>query len=201
VPRRAGIHVREAALSDLEAMAGFAAMVRRVPAGRPQRRRIRVAPDVRDRYRALLINPSRRVVLAVDDADTVLGMAVLSVDVAGALLDVPVVRISHLVVDRTQRRRGAGRALVAAAGCYADEAGVEHVSVGVTTTDREANRFLARLGFAPVAVHRIAPLSALRRHLAVPEFDEVAPHVVRRTGLGVRRALGRAPTGEERDLA
>jgi len=125
----------------------------------------------------------------------------LSIDVAGELLDVPVVRVSHLVVDRSQRRRGAGRSLVAAAGSYADEVGVEHVSVGVTTTDRDTNRFLARLGFAPVAVQRIAPLSALRRHLAVPESDDVAAHVVRRSSPRVRRALGRLPVEGERDLA
>ncbi len=199
--RRSGIRVRTAVLGDLDALTGFAELVRRLPANRRHGSRVAACLDARDRYLALLINPGRRVILAVDDADDVLGMAVLSIDVAGELLDVPVVRVSHLVVDRSQRRRGAGRSLVAAAGSYADEVGVEHVSVGVTTTDRDTNRFLARLGFAPVAVQRIAPLSALRRHLAVPESDDVAAHVVRRSSPRVRRALGRLPVEGERDLA
>jgi len=199
--RRGSIAVRIASRDDIDAIVGLAGLVRGLPNGRRHGGRAPAAEDVRSRYETLLINPSRQVILAVDETDEVLGMAVLSVDVAGELLDVPVVRVSHLVVDRTHRRRGAGRALVAAAGSYADEVGVEHVSLGALTTDREANRFLARLGFAPVSVQRIAPLSALRRLLAGPESNDVAAHVVRRSSLRVRRALARQPVEGERDLA
>ncbi|MDP9239318.1 MAG: GNAT family N-acetyltransferase [Actinomycetota bacterium] len=199
--RRGSIAVRTASVDDIDAIIGFSDLVRGLPNGRRHRGRTPAAEDVRGRYQTLLINPSRHVILAVDETDQVLGMAVLSVDVAGELLDVPVVRVSHLVVDRSQRRRGAGRALIAAAGSYANEVGVEHVSVGAVTTDREANRFLARLGFAPVSMQRIAPLPALRHHLAVPESNEVAAHVVRRNSLRIRRALARQPVEGERDLA
>jgi GNAT superfamily N-acetyltransferase len=199
--RRGGIRVRTASPEDIDTIVGFAEMVRALPGSRRPAGRQPAPDEVRGRYETLLVDPDRRVVLAVDDTDAVLGMAVLTVDVAGELLDVPVVRISHLVVDRTQRRRGAGRALVAVAGSYADEIGVEHVTVGAATTDRESNRFLARLGFVPVAVHRVTTLAALRRHLAVTEPDDVAAPVPRRTDLRVRRTVSRLPVGRARDLA
>lgn len=203
--RRGSIHVRLASLDDTDVLLGFAGLVRGLPRGRRQAGRQSAVDEVRSRYQSLLINPGRRVVLAVDDADTVLGMAVFSREMAGELLDVPVIRVTHLVVDRGQRRRGAGRALVAAAGHYAHEEGVDYVSIGATTIDREANRFLARLGFAPVAVHRIAALPALSRHLALPESDDAAGDVARRNTRRVRRAMARSPLdperNQERDLA
>lgn len=199
--RRSSIHVRDATVDDLDTVISFADNVRDLPAGRRHGGRPAAPVDVRERYEVLLTNPDRRVVLAVGDGDLVLGMAVLSVDLAGELLDVPVIRVSHLVVERAQRRKGAGRALVAAAGSYADRMGVEHVTVGAATTDREANRFLARLGFAPVVVRRVAPLAVLRRHLAVPETDAIPTHLARRRGPGIRPSLTRSPLGRAQDLA
>ncbi|MEP6696327.1 MAG: GNAT family N-acetyltransferase [Pseudonocardiales bacterium] len=203
--RRGVIRIRQARLDDLDVIAGFASLVPHLPANRRRGRRLAALPDMRERYVAMLIDPRRRVILAVGDADDgpekVLGMAVLAQDVAGELLDVPVVRMSHLVVDRSQRRRGAGRALMAAAASYAEEAGVDHVTVGLATTDRDSNRFLARLGFAPVAVHRIAPLAALRHLLAVPQSNEVTARRVHRNSPRARRALARSPLEGERDLA
>jgi hypothetical protein len=38
--------------------------------------------------------------------------------------------------------------------------------VSVTPTSRDANRFFARLGFAPLVIRRVAPLSVVRRRLA-----------------------------------
>lgn len=192
--RRSTISVRDATVDDLDTVISFADHVRGLPGGRRHPVRSTAPVEARERYEALLTDPRRRVVLAVGD-DEVLGMAVLSVDLAGELLDVPVVRVSHLVVDGAHRRQGAGRALVAAAGSYADQMGVEHVMVGAATTDREANRFLARLGFAPVVVRRVAPLAVLRRHLATPETDAAPAHLTRRRVAGVRGALARTPLG------
>lgn len=193
--RRNGVEVRDASVDDIETVLSFSDHVRGLPGGRRPAGRPPARHDLRERYEALLASPARRVVLAVGDGGQVLGMAVLSVDLAGELMDIPVVRVSHLVVGRAHRRRGAGRALVAAAGCYAEKVGVEHVTVGVVTTDREANRFLARLGFAPVIVRRVAPLAVLRRHLALPDTDAAPAHLPRRRGAGVRAALIRAPLG------
>ncbi len=204
--RRNSIRVRDASPDDVEALTRFAGHVRDLPTSRRHGGRPPAVPDLRERYESLLVNPTRRVVLAIDDVavdgtETVLGMAVLAVDVAGELLDIPVIRVSHLVVDRAHRRRGAGRALVAGAASYADEMGLEHVTIGAATTDREANRFLARLGFAPVMVRRVAPVAVLRRQLAVPESSETPVNVVRRRSRGVRRVLTRSQLGRTRDPA
>lgn len=202
--RRNTIQVRDAMLGDIDTLIGFAAHVRDLPNGRRSGARSSAGTDVRDRYESLLINPTRRVVLAVEDTgaegvEAVLGMAVLAVDVAGELLDIPVIRVSHLVVERAQRRRGAGRALVTAAAAYAGEMGLDHISVGAATTDREANRFLARLGFAPVMVRRVASLGMLRRQMAIPDSAEASATVVRRRGRSVRRVLTRSQLGRAPD--
>lgn len=202
--RRNSIQVRDATLDDVDVLIRFAAHVRDLPNGRRSGGRSSAASDVRDRYQSLLVNPTRRVVLAVDDtsaegAEAVLGMAVLAVDVAGELLDMPVIRVSHLVVERAHRRKGAGRALVMAAAAYAEEMGLEHLSVGATTTDREANRFFARLGFAPVMVRRVASLGVLRRQMAIPDSAEVAVSAARRRGRSVRRVLTSSPLGRAPD--
>ena len=196
--RRNGIQIRPATPDDVDTLLRFAEQVPNVPSGRRHGSRPPGGHDPRERYEMLVKNPERRVLLAVGDADSVVGMAVLSLDVAGELLDVPVVRVSHLVVDRPHRKRGAGRALLASAAAYADEVGVDYVTVGAVTTDREANRFLARLGFAPLIVRRIAPLPVLRRQLAVPD----APDLVRqgRPGRMMRRALRRTALGVAKDF-
>lgn len=201
--RRNGIRVRNAALDDVDVLTHFAWHVRDLPTSRRHGGRLPATPDLRERYESLLVNPTRRVVLAVDDtvggSEAVIGMAILAVDVAGELLDIPIIRVSHLVVDRAHRRRGAGRALVTAAAAYAAEMGLDHVSVGAATTDREANRFLARLGFAPVMVRRVASLAVLRRHLGVAEPTEAPASAVRRRGRRVRRVLRRSQLGRAQD--
>lgn len=196
--RRNGIHIRHATTDDVDVLLLFAEQVPNVPSGRRHGSRPPGGHDLRERYEMLVKNPERRVLLAAGDAGEVLGMAVLSLDVAGELLDVPVVRVSHLVVDRAHRKRGAGRALLASAAVYADEVGVDYVTVGAATTDRDANRFLARLGFAPLIVRRIAPLPVLRRQLAIPEAPDVARQG--RPSRMVRRALRRSALGVAKDL-
>jgi ribosomal protein S18 acetylase RimI-like enzyme len=138
----------------------------------------------------LIADPEHRVVVATDESGAVIGAAVFGADTAGGLVDPPSVYVSHLVVALEHRKRGAGRALVAAAAGYADELGVDSVVVGVAPAGRDANRFFARLGFAPLVMRRIAPVAALRRALvsADPVGEATLPG---RTGLA--RALPRSP--------
>ncbi len=161
--------------------------------GRGERLRSRESVDgVADRFRALLVDPDVCVLLAVAGADAV-GMSILSGAALGPLSERTALQMSYVVVTAQHRRRGVGRALVVAAAAYADEHGYEQVMVNVRPNLRDANRFYARLGFAPLLVRRAAPVSQLRRRLAVPERRQVVEDVVRRRTMARLRPLYRPP--------
>ena len=197
---RSGVRVRSATPDDLDVVMEFAGHVREVDPVRGRAVGRRGSDGVRARCARLLADPTHRVVLAIDDATgEVLGAAVLGVDAVTGLLDPPSVYVSHLLVSPQHRKRGAGRALVAAAAAYAEELGMDSVVVGVSPTGRDANRFFARLGFAPLVIRRIAPVGTLRRMLgaADPSADGRA-HVARsslRRPAGLVRALPRPRVG------
>jgi N-acetylglutamate synthase-like GNAT family acetyltransferase len=90
-------------------------------------------------------------------------------DEIGAIDLTPAVHVTHLLVAPSHRRRGVGRALLAAAVHLADEHGVDRVLATAASGSREANRYLARLGFAPLVVHRVASTTALRRSLGIAD--------------------------------
>lgn len=125
------------------------------------------------RYCEAIRDPSRHLVLAVGGKDgepeVALGMALFTVSTANALVDIPAVHMSHAVVADRHRKRGAGKALVAAAAAFAEERGIEQLVVSVHPGSRDAARFFARLGFAPQAVRRTAPVSVVRRRLTAGE--------------------------------
>lgn len=135
-----------------------------------------------ERYREAIADPQRHLVLAVGgkegSPEEPLGMALLTVATANALLDIPAVHVSHSVVSDRHRKRGAGKALVAAAATFAEEHGIEQLVVSVHPGSRDAARFFARLGFVPLAVRRTAPVSVVRRRLSLGE--RTAEHLVRR---------------------
>lgn len=118
---------------------------------------------------AEILRSDRVLLVAADDAGPIVGMLAARNDGVGAIDLTPVLHITHLMVDPKQRRRGIGRSLLAAAVHLADEAGVEHVLATAAAGSREGNRYLARIGFAPLVVHRIAPTSALRRSLGMTD--------------------------------
>ena len=155
------------------------------------RRVARSWPDgFRIQCERVLADPEHRVVVAVDETGAVVGAAVFAADTAGGLLDPPSVYVSHLLVAPAYRKRGAGKALVSAAAGYAEELGVDSVVVAAPTT-RDANRFFARLGFAPQVIRRIAPVPTLRRALA--SADPMGEATVPPGRSGLARALPRTP--------
>jgi GNAT superfamily N-acetyltransferase len=118
------------------------------------------------------------------------GYLVLSDSTRSLLVDSPCVAIDMLYVDPAHRRLGVGRTLLAAASRYADRLGAEHVASLVPAQDRDANRFFARLGFAPETVRRVTKSATLQRKLAgEPRPTRVAIDQVmaRRRDLRLRR--------------
>ena len=118
---------------------------------------------------AEILETDRVLLVAADEAGAVEGLLGGRFDDVGAIDLTPVLHVSHLIVSPEHRRRGIGRSLLAAAVHLADERGVEHVVVTAMSGARESNRYLARLGFAPLVVHRMAPTAALRRTLGMTE--------------------------------
>jgi GNAT superfamily N-acetyltransferase len=172
---RTALHVRPATDRDLPALLSFGAELREqlLPAAERGMRLRGSSATARGllepRYLEALADPERHLVVVVDEDDEPLGMALFCVAPANALLDLPAVHMSHSMVADRHKRRGAGKALVAAAAAFAEERGLEQLVVSVSPGSRDANRFFARLGFAPLAVRRVAVVSVVRRRLASPE--------------------------------
>lgn len=128
-------------------------------------------------------------VLVADPGDGPIGVAVVCAVSLGPLSGERALQISHLVVDASARRHGVGRALMAAAVSTGQEWELETVVAGVYPALREAQRFYARLGFAPLAVRRVTPLAGLQRRLAVASRRTLVQDVTRRRTLGRRLAV------------
>jgi GNAT superfamily N-acetyltransferase len=163
--------------------------------------------EAEQRYRAALdADEARLLVAVVDDpgvpdgsGERVVGMTLCSVSNSGTFVDAPVAHMNHFFVAPAERRGGAGRALLAAATAWAEQRGLDGLGVAVYPDSREANRYFARLGFAPVYVHRVAPLASLKRVLgaAVPAAarEESAHGAWRRRRVGI---TGARPVGGKR---
>lgn len=147
-----------------------------------------------ERYVALLSDLDRLVLVAIDEATgKLVGYAVMLEERVGVLAPTSTLYISHLLVAPSFRKRGAGRALLTGAVRHAEDREIDHVVAGVQSSARDANRYLARLGFAPLVVRRIASVSTLRRSLGIADsIDRIALRR-RRTVRGVlpSRVVGR----------
>ncbi len=108
--------------------------------------------------------PLARILVAeVDDA--LLGCAHLRIAHVSPIRSERVLLVNHLQVAKHAERLGVGRALLEAAVSWAEHEGVPSLLAPAAANDREANRFLARLGMAQVAVLRGAKVAALRARL------------------------------------
>lgn len=136
-----------------------------------------------DRFAEILRGGERVLLVAVDDAagtprgavgarEHLVGLLVALPDAIGAIDLTPVLHVTHLIVAPKQRRHGVGRTLLAAAVHLAEERGIERVLATAASGSREGNRYLARLGFAPLVVHRIASTGVLRRSLGMSDVPE-----------------------------
>lgn len=84
----------------------------------------------------------------------------------GPFTDETTVHVEAIFVGGQQRRRGVGHALLAELLTLADAAGARYVYAVPLPGARGMQRFLARLGFAPAAAHRVATVQSLQRRLA-----------------------------------
>ena len=100
------------------------------------------------------------------DGDQAVGITMVTMADVGTWTELPAVQLSGLHVLSKARHRGVGKALLNAALSCADEWGCNNLVVTVPPASREANRFFARLGFAPIATKRIVDTEALRRKVS-----------------------------------
>lgn len=189
---RPAVVVREATPEDSEALLAMWTEMRDL-GGRMER--VMPGPGdvaLRDRLACVSADPETRALVAVVDGE-VAGMALLTASAFAPLFEQRAVHAHYLHVRDGFRRRGVGKALLAAAVAFADEVGAEHVMTSVLPQLRETQRFYARLGFSPVVVRRSAPVSVLRRRLTPAGGVSVTDHLLarRRTLRRVRAAVAR----------
>ncbi len=145
-----------------------------------------------DRIAAIDADPSARGLVAVVD-DEVVGMVLLTSSTYAPLLEPRALHAHYLHVKDGFRRRGVGKALLAASLAYAEEVGAEHVMTSVLPQMRDTQRFYARLGFGPVVVRRSVPVALLRRRLQPSSSASVTDSLLarRRSLRRVRAAVAR----------
>jgi ribosomal protein S18 acetylase RimI-like enzyme len=147
------------------------------------------------RFAELATDDQRTLLVAVDEVSSeIIGLLVARPDEIGGIELAPVLHVTHLIVAPGQRRRGIGRALLAESVHIADERGYDRIVATAGAGSREANRYLARLGFAPMVVHRVATVAALRRSLGIVDAPQriaiLRRAKLQRIGQGTRAIRG-----------
>jgi GNAT superfamily N-acetyltransferase len=128
-------------------------------------------------------DPDQRLLVALVQ-DVVVGAAHLVRAPLSPLCGETAVHMTHLQVSDAARRHGVGRALIEASVSWAEEKDDGHLLVVAPMNSRDANRFLARLGLAQVAVVRASSITALRSKLPVE------PPAAARMGSRSHRSVG-----------
>jgi ribosomal protein S18 acetylase RimI-like enzyme len=169
------VNVRTAAVADGAALRRLASLARTsTVSARP------FTPADGARLDVALSRPDVQVLLAEapDPADLPVGLLVLRRGELLPLSGSEAAHVEQLWVQPEHRRRGIARALLKAATAHAQQSGLDEVTCTAPPADRDAQRFLARLGFAPLVTRRVVSVSALRRRLGCVE-----PTAVRRSAL------------------
>lgn len=189
------VHVRDATPDDVAALLVIWAdlVARRVhgergPAPSPE-------TEVAEAVSRIAADESQRLLVA-EYVDRVVAAVHLTLAAVSPVSGDRAVQLTHLHVLDEYRRRGVGRALVEATVAWAEEKGIDHVLAAASVQSRDANRFMARLGLAQIAVLRGATVSTLRTKLPVecPAAARVGTRSARSVGqvLAQRRSMRRA---------
>jgi GNAT superfamily N-acetyltransferase len=153
--------------------------------GKPSAATARVAIE------RLATEPSARLMVGELNGE-VCALAYLRRTPLSPLHDEDAVTVEYLHVSLEARRHGLGKALIAEAAAWADEKDSQHVAVLASANEREANRFLARLGLSQFGVVRLANAHTVRRRLAAEQSANLLGVLAtRRTTLARRAALMR----------
>jgi GNAT superfamily N-acetyltransferase len=197
---RALISVREAGPADLPGLAENWSRVRGALGSRWSRGLPEPSPKalagLLDRVAA---SPGTVLLIALVDGSPA-GMAYLTCRPLSPLHTARAAHVDYMHVHSGHRRGGVGRALLAAAASYAEQEGATQVAVNVHPGLRDANRFFARWGFAPLTVRRAVPTAVLRRRLLVAAAGPGGPPPNRRDAarriLRLRRSAAPAAPAE-----
>ena len=139
--------------------------------------------------RSAAAEPSARLVVGEMNGE-VCALAYLRRTPISPLHDEDTVTVEYLHVSDEARRHGVGKALIAEATAWADEKDSQHVAVLASAGEREANRFLARLGLGQAGVVRFASTHTIRRRLTSDQSPNLlALLATRRTALARRAAM------------
>lgn len=163
---RTAVSVRVAQSGDLDPLL---VLVRQARTAGPDRQQVRhqVLTVERSRLVGLLERDDVQLMLAHDrPGDEPVGVLVLRRGELLPLTGHQAVHVEQLWVHPAHRKRGVARALLRQAAAVAEQSGLDEVVCTVPPSWREAHRFLARLGFAPLTAQRVVPVPALLRRLA-----------------------------------
>jgi ribosomal protein S18 acetylase RimI-like enzyme len=152
------VEVRPATTADVEALVTLWTELAEIADLKP-------SPDlVRSRVEDSLGDCGYKTLVALEDT-AVVGFLNYAIELTSPLADTPAVVVSGMHVGHDERRRGVGAALLEAVLTVAEEIGATEISVKVPPEMRAANRYLAKLGFAPTLVRRSTTAPALRARL------------------------------------
>ncbi|WP_448060210.1 N-acetyltransferase family protein [Cellulomonas hominis] len=178
---RPGVVVRPAQPADLPALADLCLAARTESAvgaqlcsGDPER--------LRHQLGTLIAAPGGRVLVGVLDG-TVCGLLLARLIGPSVFADEASLTIEAVYVAEQARRRGVGHAMLSGVVEVAEHGGATEVFAAPLPGARGMQRFLARLGFAPAAAHRVASTAALQRRLVAEQPGAV------RAGRGGGRGL------------
>jgi GNAT superfamily N-acetyltransferase len=176
---RSPVTVRPARPEDLDVLVDLSLAARAESLVGPQ-----LCTDDGDRLRhqigALIAEPGACGLVGTLDG-TVCGLLLARVSGPNLFTDEVSVSLETVYVAEGARRRGVGHALLGALTDQAREVGATDVIAVPLPGARGMLRFLARLGFAPAAAHRVASTEQLQRRLQA-EGGRPAPRTGR-TGI------------------
>ena len=152
---------------------------------------------LRDQLLTLLNMPGGAILIATLD-DEINGLLLARMVGPGPFSDAVVLTLESLYVRQRARRRGLGHALLLAAAELAEQAGALEVYASPLPGARGMHRFLAQVGFAPAAAHRVVTTAALARRLGQAQVTPGGP-VRRPSRHGLEDLIARRRQARARD--